>query len=49
MDIVYAIENVPKGHGDKPKEQVKIVKSGELPVDKELDAEGKEIPLRAEL
>jgi cyclophilin family peptidyl-prolyl cis-trans isomerase len=28
MDIVTAIENVPKGPGDKPKEKVTIAKSG---------------------
>lgn len=31
-DIVEKIENVPKGAGDKPAKQVKIVKSGELDV-----------------
>jgi peptidyl-prolyl cis-trans isomerase B (cyclophilin B) len=41
MDIVRKIEDVPKGAGDKPKEIVKIVKSGEL----EVPAEG----IRAEL
>jgi peptidyl-prolyl cis-trans isomerase B (cyclophilin B) len=35
MDIVHAIENVPKGPGDRPKEDVKIAKSGELPVPEE--------------
>ncbi|GJN90153.1 hypothetical protein Rhopal_003152-T1 [Rhodotorula paludigena] len=49
MDIVTAIENVPKLPGDKPKSKVTIVKSGELPLDKEFDAEGKEVPVRAEL
>ena len=29
------MENVPKGPGDKPKETVKIAKSGELPVPEE--------------
>ncbi|KAJ5327816.1 hypothetical protein N7452_008206 [Penicillium brevicompactum] len=43
-DIVDKIQNVPKAPGDKPKEAVKIVKSGELEVeaeteDKELDQE----------
>ncbi len=32
-NIVEQIENVPKGEGDKPRQTVKIVKSGELPVD----------------
>jgi len=42
MDIIHAIENVPKGGGDKPKEDVIIADSGELPVDTETDADGKE-------
>ena len=33
--IVEAIENVPKGQGDKPIKAVKITKSGELPVPEE--------------
>ena len=32
-DIVEQIENVPKGSNDKPLQTVKIVKSGELPMD----------------
>lgn len=32
MDIVSYIEKVPKGYGDRPKEDVKIAASGELPV-----------------
>jgi len=32
MDIVKIIEKVPKGQQDRPKEEVKIVKSGELEV-----------------
>ncbi|KAI9788671.1 MAG: Peptidyl-prolyl cis-trans isomerase B [Peltula sp. TS41687] len=35
FDIVQKIENVPKASGDKPKEEVKIAKSGELPVPEE--------------
>lgn len=31
-DVVAKIENVPKQPGDKPKDPVKIVKSGELEV-----------------
>jgi peptidyl-prolyl cis-trans isomerase B (cyclophilin B) len=31
-DIVEKIENCPKGSGDKPKQTVKIVKSGEIEV-----------------
>ncbi|KAL3418197.1 Peptidyl-prolyl cis-trans isomerase B [Phlyctema vagabunda] len=34
-EIVEAIENVPKGSGDKPIKPVKISKSGELPVPEE--------------
>ncbi len=36
FEIVTAIENVPKGSGDKPSKPVKIAKSGEL----EVPAEG---------
>ncbi|GAA5895641.1 peptidylprolyl isomerase [Sporobolomyces salmoneus] len=49
MDVVYAVENVPKLPGDKPKEKVVIVKSGELAIEPQYDSEGKEIPLHAEL
>jgi len=35
MDIVHQIENVEKLPGDKPKEEVKIAKSGELEVPEE--------------
>ncbi|KAF3760269.1 hypothetical protein M406DRAFT_358571 [Cryphonectria parasitica EP155] len=34
-DIVEKIENIEKGPGDKPKQTVKIIKSGELPVPEE--------------
>ncbi|KAH0565709.1 hypothetical protein GP486_000901 [Trichoglossum hirsutum] len=34
-DVVEQIENVPKGGGDTPAEDVKIVKCGELPVPEE--------------
>lgn len=30
MDIIHGIENIPKGGGDRPKKDVKIVKSGEV-------------------
>ena len=43
MDVVTAVEN------DKPKQTVRIAKSGELPVENAVDAEGKEIPLREDL
>ncbi|KAG7530976.1 hypothetical protein FFLO_04647 [Filobasidium floriforme] len=49
MDIVKTIENAPKGRGDKPLEDVIIVNAGELPIEKEVDAEGNEVPLRVEL
>ncbi|GAA5841675.1 hypothetical protein JCM5353_007187 [Sporobolomyces roseus] len=49
MDIVYAVENVSKLPGDKPKEKVVIAKSGELAIEAQYDSEGKEIPLHAEL
>ncbi|EIN11283.1 hypothetical protein PUNSTDRAFT_62611 [Punctularia strigosozonata HHB-11173 SS5] len=41
MDIVHAIENVPKGPSDRPKEDVIIAASGELPVEQQ-------VPLKAE-
>jgi peptidyl-prolyl cis-trans isomerase B (cyclophilin B) len=34
-DIVDKIQNVPKKPGDKPEQEVKVVKSGELPVPEE--------------
>lgn len=34
-EIIQQIENVPKGAGDKPTQEVKIVKSGELEVPEE--------------
>ncbi|KAK4049601.1 Peptidyl-prolyl cis-trans isomerase B [Microbotryomycetes sp. JL201] len=49
MDIVTAIENVPTGPGDKPREKVVISSSGELPIELEIDADGAPVPLRAEL
>lgn len=61
MDIVHQIENVAKGGSDKPKEDVKIVASGEvgqvalasltrqLEIEEEVDAEGNKVPLRIEL
>lgn len=35
------------GSGDKPKEKVTIVESGEIPIELEVDADGAQIPLRA--
>ncbi|KAF8838821.1 hypothetical protein BDN67DRAFT_906656 [Paxillus ammoniavirescens] len=49
MDIVYAVEDVPKGRNDRPLEDVIIYDTGELPVEPVVDEEGKEVPLRAEL
>ena len=34
-EVVQQIENVPKSTGDKPTQEVKIVKSGELEVPEE--------------
>ncbi|KAJ7188018.1 peptidylprolyl isomerase B [Mycena filopes] len=42
MDVVKAIENVPKGGGDKPQEDIIIADSGELALDVETDSDGKE-------
>ncbi|KAK1927304.1 peptidylprolyl isomerase B [Papiliotrema laurentii] len=40
MDVVYAMENVPKGRSDRPVEPVTIVRSGELEIEHEVDDEG---------
>jgi len=42
MDIIYAIEDVPKGSNDRPVQDVVIYDSGELPVEPVVDEEGKE-------
>ncbi|KAJ7200498.1 peptidylprolyl isomerase B [Mycena rebaudengoi] len=42
MDVVRKIEGVPKGGGDTPSQDVIIADSGELLVEEETDAEGKE-------
>ncbi|KAJ7497506.1 peptidylprolyl isomerase B [Mycena latifolia] len=42
MDIVHAIENVPKGGGDKPQEDVIIADSGELEIEVETESDEKE-------
>ncbi|KAI9456530.1 cyclophilin-like domain-containing protein [Lactarius psammicola] len=47
MDIVTKIEDVSKGANDRPVEDVIIADSGELPLD--VDADGKQVPLHAEL
>jgi len=49
MDIIYAIEDVPKGRNDRPLEDVVIYDSGELTVEPVIDEQGTEVPLRAEL
>jgi len=49
MDIIYKIENVPKGRNDKPTQDVVIVDSGELTVEPVVDSDGKEVPVHAEL
>lgn len=38
--MVDKIQNVPKGSGDKPKQMVKIVKSGELEMEPETEDKG---------
>ncbi|KAG6378289.1 peptidylprolyl isomerase B [Boletus reticuloceps] len=42
MDIIYAIEDVPKGGSDRPLEDVVIHDSGELPVEPVVDEQGNE-------
>ncbi|WWC63506.1 peptidyl-prolyl cis-trans isomerase B [Kwoniella dejecticola CBS 10117] len=49
MDVVYAMEAVKTGRGDKPAESVTIAASGELPIEHETDAEGNQVPFRVEL
>lgn len=43
------LENVKKGRNDRPEVDVIIVDSGELEIEYETDAEGKQVPLHAEL
>lgn len=43
------IENVKKGGSDRPVDDVIIVESGELEIEYEVDEEGKQVPLHAEL
>ncbi|KAF8482652.1 cyclophilin-like domain-containing protein [Russula ochroleuca] len=47
MGIVHQIEDVVKGKSDRPVEDITIVDCGELPLD--VDSDGKEVPLHAEL
>jgi len=42
MDVVHYIENVPKGSGDRPVDDVIIVDSGELPIETTTDEDGNE-------
>ncbi|KAL6300430.1 cyclophilin-like domain-containing protein [Sparassis latifolia] len=49
MEIVKAIEDVPKGKADRPLEDVTVVDCGELSVEPDVDTDGKEVPLRVEL
>ncbi|EAU91055.2 peptidylprolyl isomerase B [Coprinopsis cinerea okayama7 len=42
MDVVHAIENVPKGGGDRPAEDVVIADCGELEIETVVDEDGKE-------
>ncbi|KAI8993066.1 cyclophilin-like domain-containing protein [Trametes punicea] len=49
MDIVHAIEDVPKGQNDRPVQDVIIVDCGELPVESATPTEEKEVPAHTEL
>ncbi|KAG6833548.1 Peptidyl-prolyl cis-trans isomerase B [Tephrocybe sp. NHM501043] len=50
MEVVNAIEDVPKGAHDRPVKDVVIVKSGELPVEpKETTTTPAEVPTHVEL
>jgi peptidyl-prolyl cis-trans isomerase B (cyclophilin B) len=49
MDIIHAIERLPKASGDRPKKDVVIAKSGEIEIDHEVDDEGNQVPFRLEL
>ncbi|KAI0281046.1 cyclophilin-like domain-containing protein [Russula aff. rugulosa BPL654] len=46
---IQAPEDVAKGSSDRPVEDVIIVDCGELPLEVEVDADGKQVPLHAEL
>ncbi|KAJ4483245.1 peptidylprolyl isomerase B [Lentinula aciculospora] len=43
MDIVYAIEDVPKGQGDRPVDDVTIIECGELEIEVVTDADGNQV------
>jgi len=49
MEVVTTIEGVEKGPNDRPTVDVVIVDCGELPVDAVMDADGKEVPVHADL
>ncbi|KAJ2967362.1 hypothetical protein NUW54_g13526 [Trametes sanguinea] len=49
MDIVHAIEDVPKGRNDRPVDDVVIVDCGELPVETAEPSKESEVPAHAEL
>ena len=46
---MYATENVSKGRNDRPEIDVVIAECGELPLELDVDEEGKEVPIHAEL
>lgn len=48
MAIVHGIENVAKGRGDKPEQDVIIADCGELPVESDTET-ASEVPIHAEL
>ncbi|THV02415.1 hypothetical protein K435DRAFT_653482 [Dendrothele bispora CBS 962.96] len=49
MDVVRTIENVKKGASDRPVEDIIIADCGELEIEVEIDTEGNQVPLHAEL
>lgn len=49
MDVVRAIETVKKGAQDRPEVDVIIVECGELEIEPQVDEDGNQVPLRAEL
>ncbi|KAI0256270.1 cyclophilin-like domain-containing protein [Lactifluus subvellereus] len=49
MDVVYKIENVEKNGNARPVEDVTIVDCGEVRLPLDVDAEGNQVPLHAEL
>ncbi|KAG0151734.1 hypothetical protein CROQUDRAFT_650767 [Cronartium quercuum f. sp. fusiforme G11] len=49
LDVLFAIENVKTSSRDAPVEDVVIVDSGEIVLEKKVDDDGKEVPHRVEL